>query len=260
VQVEKLPSCPDTWPKNKCPPELCIQIGGYEAARAEQRHTGTCWRCQAHVAGKVGQGREAMRPGIDRAELVPGLEELGPSDRRRLAEADGNCWFCGSKRRCEMCVKNMDLDFGQNTLAEKRCREGEGKVSRKKPKYETGHVQMSLAPSPFFQQHLQTTLHQPYQNQEFGYPPLDPAIGFNHSYGDPHGRNIIQDLPFDWQIDPAIHGLPAASYNQDQDDHHSSSSGSQNLRPAGSNFDIYTPVADPVPDPDQNAPEVGFPI
>jgi hypothetical protein len=103
IHVEKVQGCPDNWPKSKCPPEFCIQISGYEAAQVDQRPSGTCWRCQALAKSKSGRQRENMRPGIDRAHIMPGLEELDARDRRREAEIAGKCWFCGSSAGCTAC-------------------------------------------------------------------------------------------------------------------------------------------------------------
>ncbi|KAH6677514.1 hypothetical protein B0J14DRAFT_584485, partial [Halenospora varia] len=99
VEISKLPSCPDEWPKKKCPKDFCLRV----RRNAETRETGTCWRCKAELAGKIGQAREGMRPGIDKAAIVDGLEEFDPYDRRKATEAGGNCWFCGAKSGCESC-------------------------------------------------------------------------------------------------------------------------------------------------------------
>jgi hypothetical protein len=100
VEVSKLPSCPDAWPEKKCPPELCIQVRGYET---EDRDSGTCWRCQAEIAGVLGEERENLRPEIDSAMIVHGLDEVGVSGRRRMAEEGGKCWYCGAAAGCQYC-------------------------------------------------------------------------------------------------------------------------------------------------------------
>ena len=100
VLVEKLPNCPADWPKSKCPQELCIQIIDTETAQVKQSSTGICWRCKSTAEGKTGPEREMMRPEIDRAVIVDGLEELDVVDRRQRAEAGGNCWYCGSRHGC----------------------------------------------------------------------------------------------------------------------------------------------------------------
>ncbi|KAH9210089.1 hypothetical protein DL95DRAFT_393769, partial [Leptodontidium sp. 2 PMI_412] len=100
VEVSKLPSCPNSWPNRKCPPELCIQVRGYEA---EDRGAGVCWRCKARNTGASEADREGLRPRIDKATLVLGLDELGVTGRRRREEKNGNCWFCGATGGCNTC-------------------------------------------------------------------------------------------------------------------------------------------------------------
>ncbi|KAH8592251.1 hypothetical protein B0O99DRAFT_242563 [Bisporella sp. PMI_857] len=107
VIVKRLSTCPEDWPKQKCPPELCLQTGGAVPGREDRRAQGVCWRCQACWAGKSPQDTEAMRPAFDRAPQVEGLEETTPTERRLRAEKRGHCWFCGNKnprlKRCNMC-------------------------------------------------------------------------------------------------------------------------------------------------------------
>ncbi|CZR57413.1 uncharacterized protein PAC_07302 [Phialocephala subalpina] len=100
VSISRLPSCPASWPKSKCPPELCIQVRGTEP---EERPTGVCWRCKAQAAGKTGFEKDMLRPGIDKAYIVLGLEELGITGRRRQVEEDGHCWFCNARGGCKEC-------------------------------------------------------------------------------------------------------------------------------------------------------------
>lgn len=100
ISISKLPSCDDTWPRKKCPAELCIQIFGTEP---EERNTGTCWRCTALVAGKAGAERENLRPAIDKARITIGLEEFSPGQRRRRVEIGGYCWFCDARGGCKEC-------------------------------------------------------------------------------------------------------------------------------------------------------------
>lgn len=106
VLAKKISTCPDEWPKKKCPAELCLQVGSQDPSLVEQRSEGTCWRCLAHWDRKTGEERERMRPTIDRAELVEGLEETTPLERRRRVEASGICWFCmgePTSHGCDMC-------------------------------------------------------------------------------------------------------------------------------------------------------------
>ncbi|CZS95162.1 uncharacterized protein RAG0_04922 [Rhynchosporium agropyri] len=115
VSVTKLPSCPNSWPNRKCPPELCIQVRGYEA---EDRDAGTCWRCTAR---RTGADRESLRPRIDRATLVLGLDEIGVTGRRRREEKNGNCWFCGANGGCNTCgAKDIVVEDEEEEVREIR--------------------------------------------------------------------------------------------------------------------------------------------
>lgn len=113
VAITRTPSCPSDWPKSKCPADLCIQAG-YEP---EERNSGACWRCRAQMLGASAEDRETMRPAIDTAGVVVGLEELGPAERRHFVERNGVCWFCASKPGCTTCkvVKLDDEDDDENT-------------------------------------------------------------------------------------------------------------------------------------------------
>ncbi|KAF7876599.1 hypothetical protein EAF04_001686 [Stromatinia cepivora] len=107
VEVSKLESsCPDEWPREKCPEDLCLVYGSRLSVRTHLVQ-GTCWRCQAMSEGLEGEDYEARRPRIDNAFVVEGLENCNPEGRRRKAEHDGNCWFCGASsdgaRDCEEC-------------------------------------------------------------------------------------------------------------------------------------------------------------
>lgn len=100
VRISKVPSCPDAWPKAKCPAELCIQVGTKEAMPSPRV---TCWRCQAVADDKQGWEYEAMRPGIDRAHIVMGLEEIGVAGRRQRIEEGGHCFYCNARGGCQTC-------------------------------------------------------------------------------------------------------------------------------------------------------------
>ncbi|KAJ8063842.1 hypothetical protein OCU04_007699 [Sclerotinia nivalis] len=107
VEVSKLESsCPDKWPLEKCPEDLCLVYGSRLTVRTHLVQ-GTCWRCRAMGEGLEGEDYEARRPPIDNAFVVEGLENCNPEGRRRKAEHDGNCWFCGASsdgvRDCEEC-------------------------------------------------------------------------------------------------------------------------------------------------------------
>ncbi|KAL2072282.1 hypothetical protein VTL71DRAFT_11625 [Oculimacula yallundae] len=138
VEVSKLPSCPRSWPNRKCPSELCIQVRGYEA---EDRDTGTCWRCKARISGVSNLDRESLRPRIDKATLVLGLDEIGVIGRRRREERNGNCWFCGATGGCKTCgAKDIVVEEDEPAVQTgKRKRDQvtyKGKEMLKKPKVE----------------------------------------------------------------------------------------------------------------------------
>jgi hypothetical protein len=144
VLVEKLPNCPADWPKSKCPQELCIQVIDVETAQAQQRSSGTCWRCRAAADGKSGRERDNMRPQIDRAIIVEGLEELDVTGRRMRVERGGNCWYCDATHGCLMCGTKKTDDVASEVissiLGSKRRGPTETGVPRKKSKVEGGGV------------------------------------------------------------------------------------------------------------------------
>jgi hypothetical protein len=89
VDVDKHPSCPANWPKEKCPKELCIQFGVSEPIH---RTSGMCWRCSG-----------GSEPAFNYAKVTLGLEERTPQDRRRETEEGGECWSCNSIYGCHKC-------------------------------------------------------------------------------------------------------------------------------------------------------------
>ena len=54
-----------------------------------------------------GKEYEHMRPAIDKARVVKGLEELDVSGRRRRVEEGGHCWFCNARGGCQTCGADM---------------------------------------------------------------------------------------------------------------------------------------------------------
>ena len=93
------------------------------------------------MAEKAGREREILRPAIDRAAVVIGLEDMGVSGRRKMADDIGSCWFCGTKGFCEFCGTETTLlhngvgkgvspapkrvgsiETGQNSLSNKRLK------------------------------------------------------------------------------------------------------------------------------------------
>ncbi|KAF7874422.1 uncharacterized protein EAF02_008399 [Botrytis sinoallii] len=122
VEVSKLDSsCPDGWPLEKCPEDLCL-VHGSRVRDQRWLLQGTCWRCQAMSEGLEGDDYEARRPPIDNAFVVEGLENCSPEGRRRRTEHAGNCWFCGASsdgvRDCESCDGTGCASKGKNKAVE----------------------------------------------------------------------------------------------------------------------------------------------
>jgi hypothetical protein len=194
VLVEKLPNCPADWPKSKCPQELCIQVIDTETAQVKQSSTGICWRCMAAAEGKAGTERESMRPEIDRAAIVEGLEELDVVERRRRAEAGGNCWYCGARHGCSKCgIKKSDTatEASSPSLQRKKRRSEDRKGPTKKSK-----VRSPLRSQLLFNGFPQLALHQP-----------GPIPTQYHCLPTPHP--VLEGFPT-YQIN-SHQGLPAMS-------------------------------------------------
>lgn len=141
VLVEKLPNCPADWPRSKCPQELCIQIIDTETAEPKHSSTGVCWRCTAAADGKTGADRESLRPEIDKAVIVEGLEELDVSERKQRAESDEKCWYCGAKQGCSKCgtKKNEPTSDDSSPIPLSKKRQvGDVRRPRKKSKGDGG--------------------------------------------------------------------------------------------------------------------------
>jgi hypothetical protein len=161
VLIEKLPSCPADWPKSKCPRELCIQIINPDTGHVPQRPSGTCWRCKAAAEGKTDDERDSMRPGIDSAKIVVGLEELeGPGGRKRV-KMDGKCWFCGAARGCQLCGSQKS-EAGPAGMPTQKPGEGRAGRPRKKARIEenaNSQAPSYLEPAPFFEELSQLTFY-----------------------------------------------------------------------------------------------------
>ena len=171
VLVEKLPNCPADWPRSKCPQELCIQVINPETAEVKHSSSGTCWRCKAAADGKSADEREKMRPEIDRAVVVEGLEELDVSERQQRVEAGGTCWYCNARQGCSKCGTTKREDASEATTSpappSKKRHFGNIPPPRKKSKGERGGG-MPAMPSRFksqslFRGHSQSAFSQPNQ-------------------------------------------------------------------------------------------------
>jgi len=246
------------------------------------------------MAGKDAYQREIMRPGIDKANLVHGLEELIPSDRRRLAEAGGYCWFCDAKEGCEMCDTGKIADkvaeseaMGTPTIAKKRHWDGKSKTANKRLKTEAGggmnQSPLPMLSAPFLKQQSQPYFpQQPYSDYpgDSGYSQASPsasnfnAFGHNgNSQGDLLANNFnafdqnflhyqgrSDPLTTDWQVDPALLSLPDTNLYQFQ------GHGQQFNQPGITGSDPeevlhepkYAPDPSPVPELSSDIAQVSF--
>ncbi|KAG4443152.1 hypothetical protein IFR05_001384 [Cadophora sp. M221] len=203
VEVSKLPSCPNSWPNRKCPPELCIQVRGYEA---EDREAGVCWRCKARNTGASRSDRENLRPRIDKATLVLGLDELGVTGRRRREEKNGNCWFCGATAGCNTCgAKEIvaEEDDGKVEATGKRKRDHggtKGKEVIKKVKVEKRDQKRPVEafgyPTPSAAPHLQQRYPQVYSHESRAFDQTPQTNSQNYGSNDsPYSRVSQSDVP-----------------------------------------------------------------
>ena len=139
VSAERLPSCPDGWPKKKCPKELCVQISGFEPKDVDNRSTGICWRCLAWNKDIGPFEREILRPVLDKAFIAEGLGDVPMDERRVRMETAGICWHCGACGDCASCgtgiearkAKENELD-GWDRRGKKRVTEADVKQGRNK--------------------------------------------------------------------------------------------------------------------------------
>ncbi|KAE8449942.1 hypothetical protein EG329_007081 [Mollisiaceae sp. DMI_Dod_QoI] len=128
-----------------------------------------------------------MRPGIDKAYIVLGLEELGISGRRRMVEEGGHCWFCGARGGCGECgakeIKVTEERPGhlsrEGTPGKKRHREARSEKERtpsKRIKVEKSEGQPSTPGS------MHSAPRAPMSNLGYS-PPMSTTPGF--TYPDP---------------------------------------------------------------------------
>ncbi|KAE9369450.1 hypothetical protein N431DRAFT_48143 [Stipitochalara longipes BDJ] len=243
VEVSKLPSCPDAWPEKKCPPELCIQVR-YDA---EDRDNGTCWRCQANISGILGEARENLRPEIDSAMIVHGLDELGVSGRRKIAEEGGTCWYCGAKAGCQYCAPIKD-EFGTeqekpDDAGKKRRRE----VGRKTDKAISKRIKVeprdtNQPPSlDFSHPHLQPPQHLQQWQNVFSAPytnmPFSPGYGFTQE-SNMTGSDLPWSQPFLPQ--PVIPGMVSVDWAEVHNEN------SSQVRPEQKSSQSYTSLTSAV--------------
>jgi hypothetical protein len=229
VDVSKLPSCPDAWPEHKCPPELCIQVR-YDA---EDRDMGTCWRCQADISGILGEARENLRPEIDSAMIVHGLDEVGVSGRRKIAEESGACWYCGAKAGCQYCTpikhESGTEQEKPDYLGKKRQREGGGRKDKainkrikaeprdhnqpQEPTFSQPYQQHSYPRYPQHQQQWQNGFSAPHTNMHFS-----PAYGFSQE-SSIASSNIPWSQQFPQALAPGLASVDWAAVHNENSSH-----------------------------------------
>jgi hypothetical protein len=82
----------------------------------------------AIIRGKTVQEREGMRPVLDKAFIVEGLDELPMDERRRKMERAGICWFCGACGDCKSCGTGAGKISEEEPVKEMVDRKGKGRM------------------------------------------------------------------------------------------------------------------------------------
>ena len=176
----------------------------------QHRDKGICWRC---LADRTGWEREGLRPVLDRAFIVEGLEEWNMDERRNRVEKAGLCWHCGADRGCETCGSGKMQYSGEKevlSIKDKRGRAevdvGKGKSANKRLKIDHAGSSMPTSPSitstSFFEQQ-----------------PLNPSLQqYDFSSGDYRGESsydqFAQPTPiFNYQPQGVQSQAPASQYS-----------------------------------------------
>ena len=139
-----------------------MQISGYEPKDVQHRDKGVCWRC---LADRTGWDRESLRPVLDTAFIVEGLEEWNMEERRVRQEQAGLCWQCGADRGCETCGSGRTQYSGEKEVLEIKGKRGRaetyasrGKGTTKRLKVDHTRSLMStpslMASTPLFEKQL----------------------------------------------------------------------------------------------------------
>ena len=231
VLVEKLPNCPADWPRSKCPQELCIQVINPETAEIKHSSLGTCWRCKAAADGKSADERENMRPEIDRAVVVEGLEEFDVSERKQRVEAGGTCWYCNARHGCSKCgttkLESSPEPATSPIPPRKKRHFGITPLPRKKPKCERGGGTLVM-PSRFKSQPLPRAMSQRAFSQPSQMSAVSPYVpttslaqdGFlaYSNLNNSHPPTISESGPSAWQSGPPYTGYTSfwESFNNTQ--------------------------------------------
>lgn len=137
-----------------------------------------------------------LRPGIDKAYIVLGLEELGITGRRRQVEEGGHCWFCNARGGCKECgadeIKPEDQQSRgtrEETPSSSKKRHREPRPEKERAHHKRVKIEKSEA-SPSTPRSMFSTRGAPTSNPAYS-PPTDPG-----SYPDPNS-------PMMWQ--PPMH-------------------------------------------------------
>ena len=130
-----------------------MQISGYEPKDVQHRDKGICWRC---LADRTGWEREGLRPVLDRAFIVEGLEEWNMDERRNRVEKAGLCWHCGADRGCETCGSGKMQYSGEKEVLGIKVKRGRVEAGVSKGKGANKRLKIdhagSSASTPFFEQ------------------------------------------------------------------------------------------------------------
>jgi hypothetical protein len=127
-----------------------------------------------------------MKPAIDKATIVDGLEELNATERKVKIEEAGSCWYCGARNGCESCGAKFPDDHGiaeqetkisatgessKKRLRDTGDRKGKGKEVNKRVKVESAGT---TAPTPQQVTHLNPNTRSGWANNYF------QGAGYNH--------------------------------------------------------------------------------
>lgn len=161
-----------------------------------------------------------MRPKIDRASLVLGLEEIGVTGRRRKTERDGECWFCAAKGGCKSCgskdIVEGEGDEKPDITGFKRIRELgslKGKeVARKRPKIERqdSYAQIPTRISHYPDPNVSTQWQQPYPHTQL-YNPDPQGRGHTPKVFNQEHESYSQDFGAE---EASYDGLPSSETHE----------------------------------------------
>jgi hypothetical protein len=189
------------------------------------------------AVGKVNKEREDLRPVLDKAFIVEGLNDVSMEERHRKMEKAGICWFCGACGDCASCGTGEcenTIDLGNRKGKRRMLEGGVGQGRNKMVKAEHARSSLPTLPcalsavastlpdlssypgQPFQEQLLDPALQRPnYNMKEFGYDQFrQPAAAFNYQSQEmPFQRPIPQDPSGSWQDLQGVqsHGIYGAN-------------------------------------------------